>query len=36
MAGVAAIATQIFWFLLFMGIVLLAIHLVAGRTVRVP
>jgi uncharacterized membrane protein YtjA (UPF0391 family) len=36
MAGVAAIATQISWILFLIGIVLLAIHLVTGRAVRVP
>jgi uncharacterized membrane protein YtjA (UPF0391 family) len=35
LAGVAAVATQISWILLLIGIVLLVIHLVAGRTVRV-
>lgn len=34
MAGVAAIATQIAWILFVIGIVLLVIHLVTGRTVR--
>ena len=35
MAGVAGIATQISWILFLIGIVLLAIHLFTGRTVRV-
>jgi uncharacterized membrane protein YtjA (UPF0391 family) len=35
LAGVAAIATQISWVLFLIGIVLLVIHLVTGRTVRV-
>ncbi len=34
-AGVAAVATQIAWILFLIGIVLLVIHLVTGRTVRV-
>jgi len=34
-AGVAAIAIQISWVLFLIGIVLLVIHLVTGRTVRV-
>ncbi|WP_455379088.1 DUF1328 domain-containing protein [Petrachloros mirabilis] len=34
LAGVAAIATPIFWILFLIGIMLLAIHLVAGRSVR--
>jgi uncharacterized membrane protein YtjA (UPF0391 family) len=34
LAGVAAVATQISWILLLIGIVLLVFHLVAGRTVR--
>lgn len=36
MAGVATIATQISSIPFFIGVVLLAIHLVTGRTVRVP
>lgn len=34
-AGVATVATQGSWILLLSGIVLLMIHLVAGRTGRV-
>ncbi|MDK2744107.1 MAG: DUF1328 domain-containing protein [Nitrospira sp.] len=34
LAGVAPVATQSSWTLLLGGIVLLAIHLVARRTVR--
>ena len=34
LAGVAAVATQISWILFLIGIVLLVIHLVTGRTVR--
>lgn len=34
--GVAAIASQISWILLLIGIVILVIHLVSGRGVRVP
>lgn len=33
LAGVAAIATQIPWILFLMGTVLLAIHMVTGRSV---
>lgn len=36
LAGVAAIATQISSILFLIGIVLLGIHLVTGRTVWVP
>ena len=35
LAGVAAVATQISWFLFLIGIVLLVIHLVTGRKVDV-
>ncbi|MBH0203782.1 MAG: hypothetical protein HP496_16135 [Nitrospira sp.] len=35
-AGVAVVATQGSWTLLASGIVLLMIHMIAGRTVRVP
>ena len=35
LAGVAAVATQIAWVLFLIGIVLLVVHLVAGRTRRV-
>jgi uncharacterized membrane protein YtjA (UPF0391 family) len=35
LAGVAAIPIQISWVLLLIGMVLLVIHLVTGRTVRV-
>lgn len=34
LSGVAAIATQISWILFVIGIVLLAIHLITGRSVR--
>jgi len=34
--GIAAVATQISWFLFLIGIVFLVIHLVSGRGVRVP
>jgi uncharacterized membrane protein YtjA (UPF0391 family) len=34
--GVAAVATQISWILFLIGIVILVIHLVSGRGVRVP
>ena len=35
LAGIAAVASQISWFLFLIGIVFLVIHLVTGRTVRV-
>ena len=35
LGGVSAVATQISWILFLIGIVLLVIHLVSGRTVRV-
>jgi uncharacterized membrane protein YtjA (UPF0391 family) len=34
--GLAAIAGQIAWFLFLIGVVLLVIHLVTGRTPRAP
>jgi uncharacterized membrane protein YtjA (UPF0391 family) len=34
-AGVSAVAVQISWVLFVIGIVLLVIHLVSGRTARV-
>jgi len=34
--GVAAVATQIAWLLFLVGIVLLVVHLVMGRTPRLP
>ena len=34
-AWVAAVATQISWILFLIGIVLLVIHLIRGRTARV-
>jgi len=34
--GIAAIASQISWILFLIGIVILVIHLVSGRGVRVP
>ncbi|BCA56973.1 conserved exported protein of unknown function [Nitrospira sp. KM1] len=36
LAGVAAVATEIAWILFLVGIILLVIHLVTGRTARVP
>ncbi|MGE5522864.1 MAG: DUF1328 domain-containing protein [Rhodospirillaceae bacterium] len=33
--GVAAVASQIAWVLFLIGVVLLVIHLVSGRTPRV-
>jgi uncharacterized membrane protein YtjA (UPF0391 family) len=36
LAGVSAVAVQISWILFLIGVILVAIHLVAGRTVRVP
>ena len=35
LAGVAAVAVQISWILFLIGIVLVAIHVVTGRTARV-
>jgi uncharacterized membrane protein YtjA (UPF0391 family) len=35
LAGAAAVAVQISWILFLIGSVLLVIHLVTGRTVRV-
>ena len=34
--GIAAVASQISWILFLIGIVILVIHLVSGRGVRVP
>ena len=34
--GVAAMATQIAWILFLVGIILLVVHLVMGRTPRLP
>ncbi len=34
LAGVSAVAVQISWILFLVGIVLLVIHLVTGRSVR--
>ena len=34
--GVAAIASQIAWILFLVGIVILIVHLVAGRGAHVP
>ena len=34
--GVAAVATQIAWLLFLVGIILLVVHLVMGRTPRLP
>jgi len=36
LAGISAVAVQISWTLLLIGVVLVAIHLVTGRAVRVP
>ena len=36
LAGVAAVAVQISWILFLIGIVLLVIHLLTNRSVRVP
>lgn len=35
LSGIAAVATQISWILFVVGIVLLVIHVVMGRTPRV-
>jgi uncharacterized membrane protein YtjA (UPF0391 family) len=35
LAGVAAIAVQISWILFLIGIVLVAIHVIMGRSARV-
>jgi uncharacterized membrane protein YtjA (UPF0391 family) len=35
LAGVSAVAVQISWVLFLIGIVVIAIHLVTGRTARV-
>ncbi|NWF73013.1 MAG: DUF1328 domain-containing protein [Nitrospirae bacterium] len=34
LAGVSAVAVQISWVLFLVGIVLVAIHLITGRSVR--
>ena len=34
--GVAAVASQISWILFLIGIVMLAVHLVADRPTRLP
>ena len=34
--GVTAIASQISWILFLVGIILLVVHLVSGRGIRVP
>jgi len=36
LAGVSAVAVQISWILFLIGIVLLVVHLVTDRSVRVP
>jgi uncharacterized membrane protein YtjA (UPF0391 family) len=36
LAGVSTVAVQISWILFLIGIVLVAIHVVTGRTARVP
>lgn len=36
LAGVSAVAVQISWILFVIGVVLLAIHLITDRPVRVP
>jgi uncharacterized membrane protein YtjA (UPF0391 family) len=35
LAGVSAVAVQISWILFLIGVVLVVIHLVTGRTVKV-
>jgi uncharacterized membrane protein YtjA (UPF0391 family) len=35
LSGIAAVATQISWILFVVGVVLLIIHMVMGRTPRV-
>jgi uncharacterized membrane protein YtjA (UPF0391 family) len=35
LAGVSAVAVQISWILFLIGIVLIAIHVITGRTARV-
>jgi uncharacterized membrane protein YtjA (UPF0391 family) len=34
--GVAALASQISWILFLVGIILVVLHLVTGRVVRLP
>ena len=34
--GVAAVATQIAWFLFLIGVIILVIHLVTGSRTKVP
>jgi len=34
--GVAAVATQIAWILFLVGIILVVVHLVTGRSPRIP
>jgi len=36
LAGVSTVAVQISWILFLIGIVLVAIHVVTGRTTRIP
>ena len=36
LAGVSAVAVQISWILFLIGIVLLVVHLITDRSVRVP
>lgn len=36
LAGISAVAVQISWILFLIGVILVAIHLVTGRAVRVP
>jgi uncharacterized membrane protein YtjA (UPF0391 family) len=36
LAGVSAVAVQISWILFLIGIVLVAIHVLTGRTAGVP
>jgi uncharacterized membrane protein YtjA (UPF0391 family) len=36
LAGVSAVSVQTSWILVLIGVVLAAIHLVTGRTYRVP
>ena len=35
LAGVSAVAVQISWILFLIGVILVAIHLVSGRTVKI-
>ena len=35
LAGISTIAVQISWILFLIGVILVAIHLVSGRTVKI-